>query len=159
MQFNLRGDRGHPFCSTLQLSRSFKMLHWFLRAAFGNSFRKGKMIASIAQGKPCAQSAKAALLSHLVLWITFLLRGTTSILVIFIRRSQLKKLLLQFFLNAVHCVPTTPPSAHPCAPGGWKSAGLLILAATTRRPDDFQNSEGERVRRSKTLLKNLIWWQ
>ena len=35
----LRGDSGHPFCSTLQLSRSFKMLSRSYNGGFfGNSF-------------------------------------------------------------------------------------------------------------------------
>ena len=44
------GIRGQTFCSTLQLSRSFKMLSASYKGGFfGNYFRMGKMVASIAQ--------------------------------------------------------------------------------------------------------------
>ncbi len=60
MLFQLRGGQGAPFCSTLQLSRYFKMLSWSYKGGFfGNYLCVGKMIASIAQGtSPCAQSAR-----------------------------------------------------------------------------------------------------
>ena len=118
MQFNLRGDRGHPFCSTLQLSRSFKMLHWFLRAAFGKSFCKGQSIASIAQGPALRSIGKGGFVKPPGFLYNIPVSKNSIHSCGFYLTLTAKKLLLQFFLNAVHCVPTTPPSAHPCAPGG-----------------------------------------
>lgn len=42
MLSKLRGDRGHPFCSTLQLSRSFKMLRASLKGGFRELLLCGK---------------------------------------------------------------------------------------------------------------------
>ena len=63
MQYTLGGGQGAPICSTLQLSRYFKMLSWSYKGGFfGNYLCVGKMVASIAQGRrkrhPCAQSAR-----------------------------------------------------------------------------------------------------
>ena len=52
MLSKLRGDRGHPFCSTLQLSRSFKMLRASLKGGFsGTSFVWEKWLPQSHRGQ------------------------------------------------------------------------------------------------------------
>lgn len=52
MLSKLRGDRGHPFCSTLQLSRSFKMLSSSLKGGFsGISFVWEKWLPQSHRGQ------------------------------------------------------------------------------------------------------------
>ena len=53
------GGKGAPFCSTLQLSHSFKMLNWFYKwRLWGYIFVWEKVLPQSHRDKPCAQSAR-----------------------------------------------------------------------------------------------------
>ena len=99
MQYTaLGGIKGATFCSTLQLSHRFKMLSWSYKGGFfGNYFRMGQIIASVAQAPlvPALHQQGGNVLVAPILHINFFEISKSSI---------------------VHSFATGALVAPPCAP-------------------------------------------